>query len=426
MYRAGVTCVDCHDPHAARLEAEGNALCLRCHQADLATADHTHHPPASVGSLCVSCHMPQTLYMVRDPRRDHSFSLPDPDATLALEIPNACTRCHAQQGARWAADHAARWYGTPGRRAERRGTAQAIHDGRLRLDTSLPSLERILAGDLDPVRRASAGHLLGGFGARPEVGEALLAAARDPEPLVRAEAASALGGLGQEARASAALRLLAADPVRLVRVRAAWELRSVDLSTLPPDDARHLAAALAEWEASARIIADTPEAEHNLGVFYTDRRDVPRAIAAYRQALTIWPAASRSRYNLALLLARERRYPEAERELTEVRRREPSFAPAAFSLGLLRGQQGDWPRAIEALEACVSENASYPRALYNLGLVYAKLDRRAAALEVLERAARLPDSHRDASLTLASIHRQMGNQIEAERWAAEADKTPVR
>src|SRR5262249_14108382 len=34
MYRAGVTCGDCHDPHALALRAEGNALCAQCHRSD--------------------------------------------------------------------------------------------------------------------------------------------------------------------------------------------------------------------------------------------------------------------------------------------------------------------------------------------------------------------------------------------------------
>ena len=31
MYARGVRCSDCHDPHAAELRAEGNAVCTQCH-----------------------------------------------------------------------------------------------------------------------------------------------------------------------------------------------------------------------------------------------------------------------------------------------------------------------------------------------------------------------------------------------------------
>lgn len=31
MHAAGVTCLDCHDPHAGRPKLEGDALCMQCH-----------------------------------------------------------------------------------------------------------------------------------------------------------------------------------------------------------------------------------------------------------------------------------------------------------------------------------------------------------------------------------------------------------
>jgi len=70
MFAHGVRCSDCHDPHTARVYVNGNDLCLRCHRSELASYEHTHHSKDGPGTLCVSCHMPQTVYMVRDPRRD--------------------------------------------------------------------------------------------------------------------------------------------------------------------------------------------------------------------------------------------------------------------------------------------------------------------------------------------------------------------
>ena len=32
MYRMGVSCTNCHDPHTAKPKLQGNALCLQCHQ----------------------------------------------------------------------------------------------------------------------------------------------------------------------------------------------------------------------------------------------------------------------------------------------------------------------------------------------------------------------------------------------------------
>lgn len=50
-----------------------------------------------MGARCVECHMPESLYMARDPRRDHSFNSPDPLLSVELGIPNACTMCHEEK-----------------------------------------------------------------------------------------------------------------------------------------------------------------------------------------------------------------------------------------------------------------------------------------------------------------------------------------
>lgn len=97
MYTAGIRCTDCHDPHSLRLKHPKNQLCTSCHQHPAAkydTADHHHHAPGTPGSHCVDCHMPETIYMEVDPRRDHSLRAPRPDLSVKFGTPNACTGCH--------------------------------------------------------------------------------------------------------------------------------------------------------------------------------------------------------------------------------------------------------------------------------------------------------------------------------------------
>jgi predicted CXXCH cytochrome family protein len=80
MHAAGVTCSNCHDPHIAKLRAEGNALCAQCHLSEeFDTAEHHHHQPGSAGAQCVNCHMPAKNFTVVDARRDHSIRVPRPD-----------------------------------------------------------------------------------------------------------------------------------------------------------------------------------------------------------------------------------------------------------------------------------------------------------------------------------------------------------
>ena len=110
----GVRCADCHNPHTARLHKEGNDLCNGCHgltpskqfttvtPKDYDSPEHHFHKSDSPGAFCVECHMPETSYMVVDPRRDHSFRIPRPDLTIKLSVPNACNRCHEDKTAQWA------------------------------------------------------------------------------------------------------------------------------------------------------------------------------------------------------------------------------------------------------------------------------------------------------------------------------------
>ena len=80
MYQAGVSCSDCHNPHSLQLHSgpDPDLVCAQCHlPTKFATTDH------APTNDCVSCHMQDEIYMGVDPRRDHSFRLPntstDPD-----------------------------------------------------------------------------------------------------------------------------------------------------------------------------------------------------------------------------------------------------------------------------------------------------------------------------------------------------------
>ena len=116
MFAKGVTCSDCHDPHSLKLRAPGNGVCAQCHlPSKYDTPAHHHHQTGSKGAACAACHMPTTTYMVVDPRHDHSMRIPRPDLSVKLGTPNACTNCHADRKAQWAADAVQKWYGhTPG------------------------------------------------------------------------------------------------------------------------------------------------------------------------------------------------------------------------------------------------------------------------------------------------------------------------
>ncbi len=421
MHGKGVRCWDCHDVHAGGTRKAGNALCLSCHDQRYAATTHMHHPPDSAGARCVGCHMPVTIYMQRDPRHDHSFPRPDPEATLALGVPNACNRCHTDRDPAWAAAELRAWFPDDTERARRRAVAGTIQAGRANDPRSVPGLLTLLRGDADAVRRASAGRLLARFPTADGVTTAVAGALRDPEALVRAGAAWALSER-TAVPADAVRDLLAAvrDPIRIVRLYAALALRQVDPQTLDPAAAAALTAAADEWRQSQLFVGDTPEAHYNLAIYHAARGESAAAEAAYREALRLWPASIQARHNLGMLLAQQGRVADAEREFTTVLARDV-VPETAFALALLYGQQERWRDAAATLERCLSVAPAYPRARYNQGLALARAGDAPRALDALEQAATDdPSSHADAVRAIVELARAQHDRPRLERWLLEA------
>ena len=110
MHTRGVTCGNCHDPHAGELVAPGNRVCAQCHRAEVYdVATHHGHAAGTPGSACVDCHMPSRTYMGVDDRRDHSFPIPRPGLSAELGTPNACVDCHRDRDHRWASERLRSW-----------------------------------------------------------------------------------------------------------------------------------------------------------------------------------------------------------------------------------------------------------------------------------------------------------------------------
>ncbi|MGZ8257469.1 MAG: multiheme c-type cytochrome, partial [Gallionella sp.] len=184
MFQKGVTCMDCHEPHALKLRAEGNALCVRCHNAaEFDSAKHHFHKPESKGAQCIDCHAPEQNYMVIDGRHDHSFRLPRPDLSKFLDSPNACTQCHQNRKPEWAATAMDKWYGKAWRNRPHYGNT--LHAGTTQGIKALPALLD-LAQDLSSpaIVRATAITLIEPL-MRPELLTAARQLLKDADPSVR-------------------------------------------------------------------------------------------------------------------------------------------------------------------------------------------------------------------------------------------------
>jgi Flp pilus assembly protein TadD len=431
MFRMGVGCTDCHEPHRGTLRRAGNATCTHCHGPQpeprfpsaagrYDAREHHHHAPGSAGAQCVACHMPAKNYMVVQPRRDHGMRVPRPDLTASLGVPNACADCHVDRDAKWAADQAARWWGTGRRQRPHYGEAfAAARAGRPGADADLV---RLVEDATQPgiVRATALSALRGspaGLGARA-------AAARDADPEVRAAAADSL----EAAPAADRLRALApllSDPLRAVRIAAARSLASVPDGSFDPVTRSRFDAALGEYVTAQEASLDMPGPHLNLAVVHAQRGRADLAERHYLAALRIDPDFTPARANLAQLYNAGGRNADAIRVLTDGIAREPTLGELHYSLGLLLAEEGRMAEAATSLAEAARLLPQRARVHYNLGLALQRLGEPARAEQALLAARRLDPSDPAVPHALAVLAAQGGRRDDARRWAqAWAEQAP--
>jgi predicted CXXCH cytochrome family protein len=332
--KGGATCATCHEPHQPDIErhpelsASNNALCTRCHEAiGAALTDHTRHLAGSRGSACVECHMPRAVLSIKAKIRDHSMSLPAPETTVSLGIPNACTDCHADRSPAWAVEAMTRWW-PKGRRArvvERAATFAAARQARA---DALPRLLAI-AHDAEegPLMQANA---LGYLRQYPDerARAALVAALSAEHPLLRMVAASSL----QTSGADPALWRALDDPRRAVRLSALVSIVSGGGRPLTPDDRLRFARVSAEFVEQARMHEDDYVTQTDLGLVHLLNGDLQRAADALLISRALEPAEARSLFLLGLVRLGQQRPAETRKLFDQVPRSHALYEAARRQL----------------------------------------------------------------------------------------------
>ncbi len=197
-----LSCISCHSGHEGRPEGMitetglSNTACAGCHESiGENVSEHSGHSEDSPGSLCYNCHMPRMVYGVMTLHRSHKIEIPEPMEAVFMERPDACSNCHVDHSAEWAADAIAASY------------APDISDAR-----GSRLINDYLAGDV--VQRAVALYHLGRFDNGDTVKERafvipfLLHALDDNYPMIRWLARQSLLSFSDRDRElSASLRL---------------------------------------------------------------------------------------------------------------------------------------------------------------------------------------------------------------------------
>ncbi len=441
-------CVDCHTSSGRYKFRTGdpNAACMPCHDARVANVTaHSHHEAGSMGSRCISCHMPMTEF-ARMRRSDHSMRPPAPAATIAFGSPNACNLCHDDKPPSWADEFVRKWrardYQAP--ILERGNWIAAARKGDW---SKLPEMLRYLA---DPKREeiwsTSLLRLLRGCTDETKW-PVVLACLHDGSPLVRSAAVDALG---DALRPDFVRALLTAtrDDYRLVRVHAAVALSALPAESVPEADRRPLDAATAEYLVSLQVRPDDSTSRYNLGNFHFSRgnyktavdeftaasRFLPQSLpplanralahaalgqndqaeASLRQALTLDPNHPGVNLNLGMLLAEMRRLGEAEQAFRTAFKNDPQSATAAYNLGVLLARD----RPDEALEWCRRAANLRPQEArygYTLGYFLATHGKVDEAIRVLESLIQQKPAMADVYFLLASVYERLNRPADATR-----------
>jgi len=355
MYKAGVSCFDCHDSHSLKLKAKGNNLCTRCHSAPVFdTRKHHKHPEQSKGAMCVFCHMPERTYMVVDPRRDHSFKVPRPDISSQTASPNACTGCHRDQNNAWAMKALKTWF--PDSQQTGRG-AMTFQQAQRGNPKARRALKKFIEDDnKSAIKRASALALIPRI-VTPELINLAKFYLNDPSPLMRIGAIRALSALPMITRYRL-LKPLLNDPVKAVRVDAARVL-------LDSPEAQLHTQAFAELLQADKISAWRGEGRLNLGLNYSSHGDYAAAEQQYRQSLNQDPSFTPALINLTELLRQTGRENEALMLLEKAAAKEGNVDPMVYhALGLAQIRQGKTKEAVLSLEKAKNADRRNPRYAY--------------------------------------------------------------
>jgi tetratricopeptide (TPR) repeat protein len=419
MFAAGVTCGDCHEPHAAKLRAPGDGVCAQCHLPDkYAAVAHQHHDDTKPALACASCHMPERTYMVVDRRHDHSFRIPRPDLSVEVGTPNACNDCHSDKSPAWAASAVEGWHG-----AGRKGLqkyAQAFHSAWTEKADAAALLAAVASDANAPaIARASA---LSELASRlsPSSIELARAGLSDPDPMVRIGALDMLENIPAAQRWPLVSPLLS-DSNRGVRIRAASLLAAVPSASQLPSDRERFERAAAEFIAAQRLNADRPEARTTLGNFLARRRLTADAEIEYKAALRLSPQYTPAAINLADLYRQLARDNDGESVLRAAIAASPRDAGLHYSLGLTLTRLKQPDEALGELRRAAELEPDRARYLYVYAVALHSAGRGGEAVIVLKEALEKHPDDRDTLLALVNFSRQaadIGSALEyAERLA---------
>ncbi|NWK55829.1 ammonia-forming cytochrome c nitrite reductase subunit c552 [Verrucomicrobiaceae bacterium N1E253] len=422
MGHKGVRCIDCHDVHSTRLKypLENNTLCMSCHAAGtngrldgamvidpVAHSKHFgvgKHNDVGSGHACVDCHMTETTYMGRDPRRDHGFHVPDPQLTKENGTPNACNKCHTDQDVDWSIKWVNDWYGekmhTPERKRQRartRALAAAFEGQANAIDPML----KAYANEENPMWLATLLEAMRPWATDARVQRLGREGVHNKDSMVRAAACHIMEfSLGNDPWLEPMLK----DPVKEVRMAAAWAMRT-RLS--------QRSEVLKELRESLFFGADQPIGAMRLAELASQGEKLEEAKEWMEKAIALDQTSAAGREAYAILLGQLGKPKEALEQLGLALKLDPNNGRYLYLMALTYAELKQTDKTEELLKQTVAADPNHDRAHYNLGLLYAGQDKLDEAIASIRKAERIHPQSPDYPYARATIHMRKGEKMEA-------------
>ncbi|HEY2350641.1 MAG TPA: tetratricopeptide repeat protein [Puia sp.] len=377
MFRHGVECSNCHNPHSGRLKLEGSIVCSQCHPpATFNTPSHTMHAENSSGSSCINCHMPSKIYMGIDLRHDHSFRIPRPDLSVQYGTPNTCNSCHKDKTPQWAADAIKKNFG-PVRRYH---FAEDLVPGSQLTAGSEGHLTKLIGDTAIPnIVRAASADYLGRLNTKSGI-EVLLSHVTDSSAMVRFFSIGGLFNTDPAVWMNPVAPLLK-DSVRAVRIKAAELFTFIPVSQVPSENLTAFYSAKGELESFINYQKDFAQGNARAGDYYLRTNQRSQAEKYYRRALAKDDLLTIAKINLASALSAGGKNEEALQQLLNAEKDQPKNDQIQYNLALLYVEMNQLKKAESSFEKAVSFRTHNPRIFYNYGLLLQKMNESPSIIE---------------------------------------------
>lgn len=413
MYKHGVKCSNCHNPHSGKLVIAANGVCNQCHTSkNYDSPEHTFHAVTSEGAQCKNCHMPSRYYMGNDLRHDHIFRIPRPDLSVKYGTPNACNNCHTGKTAQWARDAVVKWYGPqrdyhfaedliPGSRMDANALSHLV---RLLKDTATPS-----------IIRATAIQYVSGINDERSL-QYLLQQLGHEDAQVRYRAVTGLLNFAPEQWLGSVTPLLQ-DKVRAVRIATANLLISIN----NPQMLSGLGGAYAKAADELRdyIMYQTDFASGNVMAadYFYKLKDYTNAEKFYRKALQKDNTMNYARLNLATLYNAVHENNEALKILQEALAVDDKNERIYFNLALLYNEMNDIKNVEVNLKKAAALESPNPRVYYNYAILFQQRGQLNEAEQQYMKAWKISPNDMDINYALCVLYLQANQPGKAAPYA---------